>query len=80
MAVMLLAVAFRPIYAKDKTPSYNFSRALEEAQQGNKQSAMEYFNKEIADNPKNGYAYLAIAAFHMDNSDYGDARTAAESA
>lgn len=80
IAVLLFAAIFLPISAKDKTPSYNFSRALEEAQQGNKQSAMEYFNKEIADNPKNGYAYLAIAAFHMDNSDYGDARNAAESA
>ncbi len=80
MTVALLAVAFHPIYAKDKTPSYNFSRALEEAQQGNKQSAMEYFNKEIADNQKNGYAYMAVAAFHMDNSEYGDARTATESA
>ena len=68
----MLVIAIQPIVAKDKTPSYNFSRALEEVQRGNKQSAMEYFNKEVADNPKNGYAYMAIAAFHMDNSEYGD--------
>lgn len=76
----MLVIAIQPIVAKDKTPSYNFSRALEEVQRGNKQSAMEYFNKEVADNPKNGYAYMAIAAFHMDNSEYGDARNAVESA
>ena len=37
------------IKAQNKTPSYNFSRALEEAQKGNKQSAMEYFNKEVSE-------------------------------
>lgn len=78
MAAILLTVV--PIEAKDKTPSYNFSRALEEAQKGNKQSALEYFNKEVLENPKNGYAYMAIAGFHIDNSDYGDARNATESA
>ena len=68
------------VQAKDKKESYNFTRALEEVQKGNKQGAIEYFNKEVAENPHNGYAYMAIAAFHMDNSEYSDARTAAESA
>ena len=80
---LVLAVAvmtFQPMAAKKDEPSYNFSRALEEAQRGNQQSAMEYFNKEVADNPQNGYAYMAMAAFHMDNSDYGEARNAVESA
>ena len=80
---LVLAVSvmtFQPMAAKKDEPSYNLSRALEEAQRGNKQSAMEYFNKEVTDNPKNGYAYMAMAAFHMDNSDYGEARNAVESA
>lgn len=76
----LAVMTFQPMAAKKDEPSYNFSRALEEAQRGNKQSAMEYFNKEVADNPQNGYAYMAMAAFHMDNSDYGEARNAVESA
>lgn len=79
-AFAVLFIVFHPIAAKDKTPSYNLTRAFEEAKQGNRQSAMDYFNKEITDNPKNGYAYMAIAAFHMDSSEYGDARNAAESA
>lgn len=66
--------------AKGKRESYNFTRALEEVKKGNKQGAMEYFNKEVSENPQNGYAFMAIAAFHMDNSEYGDARTAVESA
>lgn len=80
LIMTLVAKVFSPMVAKDNVPTYNFNRALEEAQRGNKQSAMEYFNKEIADNPKNGYAYMAIAKFHMNNSEYGDARNAAESA
>ena len=78
LAAIILTIL--TIKAQNKTPSYNFSRALEEAQKGNKQSAMEYFNKEVSDNPKNGYAYMAIASFHMDNLEYGDARNAVESA
>ena len=54
MAVLVLSA--KPLTAKDTTPSYNFSRALDEAQKGNKQGAMEYFNKEVSENPKNGYA------------------------
>lgn len=80
MVLLGLIMSNNPVQAKDHNESYNFTRALEEAKKGNKQGAMEYFNKEVADNPKNGYAYMAIAAFHMDNSEYGDARTAAESA
>lgn len=80
LVLALAVMTFQPMAAKKDEPSYNFSRALEEAQRGNKQSAMEYFNKEVADNPQNGYAYMAMAAFHMDNSDYGEARNAVESA
>lgn len=79
-AFAVLFIVFHPIAAKDKTTSYNLIRALEEAKQGNRQSAMDYFNKEIAANPENGYAYMAIAMYHMDSSEYGDTRNAAESA
>ena len=80
LVMAVLVLASQPITAKDTAPSYNFSRALDEAQKGNKQGAMEYFNKEVSENPKNGYAYMAIAGLHMDNSEYGKARNAVESA
>ena len=76
---MTLMVAL-PMSAKDKTPSYNFSRAMDEVQKGNTQTALEYFNKEINENPKNGCAYLAMTAIHLENKDYGDARNTVESA
>ena len=78
MVLFGLIISLCPVQAENHNESYNFTRALEEAKNGNKKGAMEYFNKEVAENPKNGYAYMAIAAFHMDNSEYGDARTAAE--
>ena len=78
MVFALAVMTFLPMAAKKDEPSYNFTRALEEAKRGNKKEAMEYFNKEVNDNPKNGYAYMALAAFHKDNSEYGDARTAVE--
>lgn len=78
MVFALAVITFLPMAAKKHEPSYNFTRALEEAKRGNKKEAMEYFNKEVTDNPKNGYAYMALAAFHKDNSEYGDARTAVE--
>lgn len=65
---------------KDSNQSYNLIRALEEVNKGNKKGALEYFNKEVSENPRNGYAYMGLATFHFGNSKYGDARTAAESA
>lgn len=73
-------VAYMPMSAKDETPSYNFSRGADEMQNGNTQAALEYFNKEVADNPKNGHAYLLIATLHMGNSEYGEALRATEAA
>ena len=53
--------------------SYNFTRAMEEAQKGNKSEAMDFLAKEIAENPGNGYAHLTIAILQAEAEDYGDA-------
>ncbi len=66
--------------AKSKSLSYNYSRALEEVERGNNQLAIEFFAKELADHPKDGYAYMAMASLLFDTSAYGDARDAVESA
>lgn len=78
LAMSLFAVL--PIAAKEEKHSYNFTRALEEAQQGNMQNALEFLNKEVAENPKNGYAYMAIAALNANDLKYGETRSAIESA
>lgn len=55
--------------------SYNFSRGVEEWNNDNKEAAMEYFEKEIQDNPKNGYAYYFISLIHGENNEFGKALT-----
>ena len=58
-------MAFIPSFSQDskvKRPdSYNYQRGVEAIQQENSEEALEYLNKEIKDNPKNGYAFSWIA-------------------
>lgn len=56
--------------------SYNYSRGVEAIQQENYKEALEYLNKEIEENPKNGYAYAWIAAIRENYQEYGRAITA----
>lgn len=51
-------------------------RAYEEYENGNTEQALEYFNKELADNPKNAYAHLAIASIRSNYQEYGEALSA----
>lgn len=60
--------------------SYNFSRGMEEAQKGNNADAMEFFNKELKENPNNGYAYMSMAVLQMDANDYSLAKNSIEQA
>lgn len=52
--------------------SYNMRRAQEEVENGNIESAIDYYNKELHDNPKNAYAYLAIASLKSDSKHLND--------
>jgi clan AA aspartic protease (TIGR02281 family) len=65
-------------YSQDvKQPdTYNYNRALESLRNENLQEALDYFNKEIGENPKNGYAFLWRAFIHETTEEYGDALTA----
>lgn len=50
--------------------SYNFTRAMEEVEKGNTSDAIDFLEKEIADNPGNGYAHFTIALIQSDNENY----------
>ena len=41
--------------------SYNYNRGVEAIQNNNAEEALEYLNKELEDNPNNGYALAWIA-------------------
>lgn len=66
---------------KVKRPdSYNYNRGVEAIQNNNAEEALEYLNKEIGENPDNGYAYFWIALVRNHLEEYGKALTAANMA
>lgn len=60
--------------------TYNMRRAQEEYGLGNVSSALEYINQEIAENPKNGYAYLSLANCEFENGAYAKSLEATDKA
>lgn len=53
--------------------SYNYVRGIEAIEAENFHEASEYLNKEIKENPKNGYAYAWMAIIYNRNEEYGKA-------
>lgn len=80
LLVLCLLIAGTAIFAQNiKRPeSYNYQRGIEAIQNDNLQEALEYFNKDIAENPKNGYSLSWIAMLRLQNEEYGKALTAAD--
>jgi len=58
--------------------SYNYQRGLEAMQDEKRQEALEFFNKDLKENPQNGYSYSWIAMLRGQNEEYGRALTAAD--
>ena len=53
--------------------SYNYRRGVEAYDEGERELATQYFNKELSENPKNGYAWLYAASISENNGDLADA-------
>ncbi|MDE6577675.1 MAG: retroviral-like aspartic protease family protein [Muribaculaceae bacterium] len=64
-------------FSKDiKEPtSYAYTRGVESFNEKNYSEAMEWFQKEINDNPGNGYASFYISVLNMVNDEFGNALT-----
>ena len=60
--------------------SYNYTRGVEALQQENFKEALEYLNKEVDENPKNGYAFAWLAFIYNTHNEYGQALTASDKA
>ena len=58
--------------------SYNYNRGVEAIQNNNAEEALEYLNKELEDNPNNGYALAWIATVRKYQEEYGRALTAVD--
>lgn len=78
---LLLLVAISSIAtAQDKKTNrptyYNYLRGVESVQKENTEEALEFFNKDIEENPKNGYSFSWIAMLRLHKKEYGKALTA----
>lgn len=58
--------------------TYNYNRGVEAIQNNNAEEALEYLNKELDDNPDNGYALAWIATIRHYQEEYGRALTAVD--
>ena len=58
--------------------TYNYNRGVEAIQNNDAEEALEYLNKELDDNPNNGYALVWIATIRNYQEEYGRALTAAD--
>lgn len=76
---VMLSLASYP--QSDKRPdTYNYNRAMEALDKQDDQEALEYLNKEVKENPKNGYAHSWIAYIYANQGENGLALTAADKA
>ena len=58
--------------------TYNYTMGVEALRNNNPEEALEYLNKELEDNPDNGYALAWIAFVRNYHGEYGRALTAAD--
>ncbi|MBR6284571.1 MAG: tetratricopeptide repeat protein [Muribaculaceae bacterium] len=82
IATLLVALTTLTIIAKDiKRPeSYNYQRGVELYGEKEYDQAIEYLNKELAENPKNGYASLFLGLIAVDQEHFGEAITRSQEA
>ncbi len=82
LALLMLCMAQMAFAQKVKRPdSYNYTRGCEALQNEDFETARAYFNNEINDNPKNGYAYLFKALVeNVYDEQYGPALASANKA
>ena len=79
LTILLLSGMQAALARNIKRPdSYNYTRGVEAVQNNNAEEALEYLNKELEDNPDNGYALAWIAIVRNYQEEYGRSLTAAD--
>ena len=79
MTALVLTSEFAYSQNSIKRPdTYNYNRGLEELRNENYDDALIYLNKEVENDPKNGYAYSWIAMIRHTQEEYGRALTSAD--
>ena len=81
LSLMVMGIVMSIFAQNIKRPeSYNYQRGIEAVQQEKMGEALEYFNKDIQENPKSGYPYMWISYIYLSYEEYGRALEAANSA
>lgn len=76
LMVVILSLPDTASAANKDKDSYNISRAREAFAANDYETAMEYINKELADNPKSAEAYCMQGYMHLTKEENGQALTA----
>jgi len=80
-AVCCLTIGLEASAQKIKRPdSYNYQRGYEALQNEDYGEALEYFGKDLQENPKSGYPNLFIGMIHAGYDEFGQALTAIDNA
>lgn len=77
LALFLVQKTFAQSNVK-RPDTYNYNRGLEELRNDNYEEALNYLNKEVESDPKNGYAYSWIAMIRHSQKEYGRALTSVD--
>ena len=78
LSVMTWSIMWVNAQSVKRPESYNYQRGLEAMQDEKRQEALDFFNKDLKENPKNGYSYSWIAMLRGQNEEYGRALTAVD--
>ena len=77
---LLTCVCVFPQSGIKRPDSYNYNRGLDEFKNENYDEALEYFQKEVSADAKNGYAYSWMALIYQSKEEYGMALTSVNNA
>lgn len=79
IALVLMVCTMQQVFAKQdiqRPESYNYLRGVEAVNNNQLDEALDFLNKEIEENPENGYAFAWIASVRAYKKEYGRALTA----
>ena len=80
LAMLILGICQVSAQNIKRPESYNYQRGIEAIQKEQMGEALQFFDKEIGENPKNGYPYMWESYIYLVNEDYGRALDAADMA
>lgn len=78
IAMLLLGICQVLAQNIKRPESYNYQRGREAMQEQKYEEAIDFFNKDIKENPKNGYSFIWIATLRDYRQEFGQALTAAD--